>query len=382
MTTNVHSSSDTESDRASAVLSRLQQIQPSTIPWNQPPEDTIGRLCPLDDPIWRHIGWYGVLELWRHDPAITDIFMNGSSGDRIFLLRSGVKTPAGGDIHPRWIAWVAQQLLRRSRRSISDHAMQLGTVDMMRYALTLPPITSDITISIRILPKTRLSIEMLARQDVMSDEALAVVLQAIRIGATILVSGPTGSGKTTLLAALMSKVQEWNQRVIVVEDTPELPVSQHDVVHLTVPPSYDGRSFAEAISFTLRQRPDRIIVGEIRSGEALAFLQAAISGHPAMATIHAPTLSGAALTLERLGMIGLAMQTQGGGSAALVRGMMTSESLPLLIVQMAKYRVTAIGEMLRDSGAGRMGDPFPINVLFQRAESGTLERQSWPQRIS
>ncbi len=128
----------------------------------------------------------------------------------------------------------------------------------------------------------------------------------------ILVFGPTGSGKTSLLASLLAEVPD-QQRIVVVEEAAELPVAGVNVVRLEAqPPNLDGVggvSLAELVVTSLRMRPDRLVVGEVRGVEAAHFLQAMSTGHRgSMGTVHADSVEGALWRLEQLarssGMVG------------------------------------------------------------------------------
>jgi Flp pilus assembly CpaF family ATPase len=110
----------------------------------------------------------------------------------------------------------------------------------------------------------------------------------------------------------------------------------------------------------------------VRGGEAMALLQAAATGHPGIGTIHAGSVQGALRNLERMAMLGLAAEAGGGGQAAaqIVRGLITSDVVNLIVVQIAlsprgRRVVISIEEVLRQGGQGQSGDTFPTSPLFQ-----------------
>ena len=125
--------------------------------------------------------------------------------------------------------------------------------------------------------------------------------EAIKIKANILIAGGTGSGKTTLVNALLAEIADLDERVVILEDTRELSCAAQDVVALRTKPGLV--SLADLVRSTLRLRPDRIVVGEVRGPEALDLLKAWNTGHPGgIATIHANSATGALSRLEQLCM--------------------------------------------------------------------------------
>ncbi|NCC33604.1 MAG: CpaF family protein, partial [Chloroflexia bacterium] len=211
------------------------------------------------------------------------------------------------------------------------------------------------------------TLDDLVQAHIISREASDLLLAALGSGASLLVAGPTGSGKTTLTAALTQAVGQ-RMRLVFVEDGGELPRSPNSL-HLEAPAEEGG--FTRAVTFALRQKPNYIIVGEVRGGEAMAMLQAAATGHPGVGTIHAGGVQGALRNLERMAMLGLAAEAGGGGQAAaqIVRGLITSDTVNLIVItigQTARGRraVLSIEEVLRQGAQGQSGDVFPTNTLF------------------
>src|SRR5712692_2407973 len=126
-----------------------------------------------------------------------------------------------------------------------------------------------------------------------------VLAEAVAEGRNILIAGGTGSGKTTLANALLAEVAELEQRVVIIEDTRELQCAAKDTVTLRTKPGVV--SLADLVRSTLRLRPDRIIVGEVRGAEALDMLKAWNTGHPGgLTTVHANCAASALLRLEQL----------------------------------------------------------------------------------
>jgi pilus assembly protein CpaF len=145
---------------------------------------------------------------------------------------------------------------------------------------------------------------------------------------------------------------------VVIEEARELP-ELSDSVAMEVLRS--GLTFSDCVRFALRQKPDLIVVGEVRGSEALAMLQAAATGHPGIGTIHAPDVQAALKNLER-------MACESGVPANIVRGMLTSSAVPLIVAHIGRYggqrRVGLIEEVTAMGAGGSIGDKYTTNLLF------------------
>jgi Flp pilus assembly CpaF family ATPase len=194
-------------------------------------------------------------------------------------------------------------------------------------------------------------------EGIMPRPAADLLLEALQRGVTVLVAGGTGSGKTTLTGALLQAIGE-EKRVVVIEEARELP-ELSDSVAMEVLRS--GLTFSDCVRFALRQKPDLIVVGEVRGSEALAMLQAAATGHPGIGTIHAPDVQAALKNLER-------MACESGVPANIVRGMLTSSAVPLIVAHIGRYggqrRVGLIEEVTAMGAGGSIGDKYTTNPLF------------------
>ena len=341
---------------------------------------------------WAAMDWYGPLETWRNpNEQVSDILFNGPTDSPFFLVKNGMLLDSQQRIHPTWLAWLAEQLLLRSGRIDPQGdgtwpalAVQ-GVADRLRYAITSPPLSRDgISVSIRLLPERWRTVDHLTKERIVSAEALDLLTEGLRHGTTLLIAGPTGSGKTTIAAALTQSLGQ-TSRIVHIEDGGELPRLPNSL-HLDVSEG-GGKAFADAVRFALRQRPDYLVVGEVRGNEAMALLQAAATGHPGLGTIHAHDAQTALRNLERMAMLGLAADSSGGGQAAaqIVRGLITSRSVNLLVVVVGKTaskkrRVLSIDEVLLQGGGGNSGERFPLNPLFGYDEaSDALVRQGYIQ---
>jgi len=170
--------------------------------------------------------------------------------------------------------------------------VDLRLPDGSRVNATIPPVSIDgPTISIRRFGRQRLKRADLLRLGMISKEMLAFLQQAVHQRKNVLISGGTGAGKSTMLGALAEAIPEY-ERIVTIEDTAELILDQEHVVRMeTRPPNVENRGVITArdlVINALRMRPDRIIVGECRSGEALDMLQAMNTGHDGgLTTVHA-----------------------------------------------------------------------------------------------
>lgn len=240
------------------------------------------------------------------DPAITDILVNGH--DQVFVERFGRLERVGvrfaDDDHlRRMIERLALAVGRRIDQS--SPMVDLRLADGSRVNATIPPVSIDgPTLSIRRFGRNRLrSVDVIKLR--MLDEAMWTVLSAaVRGRRNVLLSGGTGAGKSTLLGILAEAIPH-EERIVTIEDTAELVLDQEHVVRLeTRPPNAEGSGLITARDLlvnSLRMRPSRIIVGEVRSGEALDMLQAMNTGHEGgLCTVHANSTRDALARLETM----------------------------------------------------------------------------------
>ena len=235
----------------------------------------------------------GPLEPLLADETITDIMVNGP--DRVFVERRGKLEHT--DIKFRdneHVMNIATRIVSRIGRRV-DESVPLADArlpDGSRVNIIIPPLSIDgPSISIRKFSKKKITLDIMERQGNMSAQMARLLKIAGRTRLNILISGGTGSGKTTLLNAISHMIDP-TERVVTIEDAAELQLQQPHVVRLeTRPPNLEGLGEIgqrDLLKNALRMRPDRIILGEIRSGEALDMLQAMNTGHDgSMGTIHA-----------------------------------------------------------------------------------------------
>ena len=242
----------------------------------------------------------GPLETFLQDPAVTDVMVNGDG--RVWIESSGSLIETAAKLSHaqtlRLIERVVAPLGLRVDRL--NAAVDARLADGSRVHAMVPPLAVDgpcLTIR-RVCPQAR------SVGDFASPEVAELLTGTVRRGANIVVSGGTGTGKTTLLNALAASIPT-GERVVTIEDVAELRLEHSHVVRLeTRPPSAEGIAAVTArdlVREALRMRPDRIIVGECRGGEALDMVMAMNTGHAgSMSTCHANDPEGA---LRRLAML-------------------------------------------------------------------------------
>lgn len=253
----------------------------------------------------------GVLEPLLADETVSEVMINGH--DTIYVERFGqverVPTAFASEEQLRQtIDRIVSTVNRRVDESSPMVDARLPPDDRMprgaRVHVVLPPLALDgPTVTIRLFPKAYGLDELLNRGSL--DAATADLLAAcVRARLNVIVSGGTASGKTTMLNALSAFIQS-RQRIITIEDAAELSLAQEHVVRLeTRPPNVEGQgqvTIRDLVRNALRMRPDRVIVGEVRGGEALDMLQAMNTGHEgSLATVHANSAVDALIRLETL----------------------------------------------------------------------------------
>lgn len=249
------------------------------------------------------------IQPFLEDSSVSEILINGVAD--IYVERRGKleKTEARFakrddlDAAARSIAQYSGKRLTPEEPSI-----EARLPDGSRVHIVQPPAArTSLCISIRRFLRQHRSIDDLVGQGSLTPETLSLLKTAVKLHKNIIISGGTGTGKTTMLNAL-SEAFEDHERVIVIEDTTELQIRKDHVVYFeTTKPDRFGRggaSIRELFRASLRMRPDRIIVGECRGGEALDMIQAMTSGHSgSLSTVHANTPYDALHRLETLALM-------------------------------------------------------------------------------
>ena len=235
----------------------------------------------------------GPLEDLLDDPTVTEIMVNAH--DMIFIERGGqIQKSAVNFTDDRAVLSAIERIVTPLGRRIDESSplVDARLKDGSRVNAVIPPVAlRGPSISIRKFPKHKLVGEDLVRFGSLSPAMLQFLIMAVRERKNIVVIGGTGSGKTTLLNILSNFIPD-TDRVVTIEDAAELKLVQPNLVALEArPPNMEGKghiSIRDLVKNALRMRPDRIVVGECRGGEALDMLQAMNTGHEgSLTTAHA-----------------------------------------------------------------------------------------------
>jgi pilus assembly protein CpaF len=238
---------------------------------------------------------HGPIERLLADESVTEIMVNGPHD--VWIERGGrlFETPVRftDDSHLRRII---NKMVAQVGRRIDESSPMVDArlPDGSRVNAIISPLSlSGPLVTIRKFPNRRMDLADLVRLGTMTTEAVDFLQRCVKAELNILISGGTGTGKTTLLNALSSAIPD-DDRIVTIEETAELRLLQRHVLRLEGrPKNLEGEgeiSIRELVRNSLRMRPDRIVVGEVRAGEALDMLQAMNTGHDgSMCTLHANT---------------------------------------------------------------------------------------------
>lgn len=259
----------------------------------------------FDDLLEETLG-VGPLASLMADPAVTDILVNRP--DQVYIERFGRLEMT--DVRFRntdHLLRIIQRIATRVGRRVDEASPMVDArlPDGSRVNATIPPVTIDgPTLSIRRFGRFRLRRDELIRLGMLSPDMNLFLEQLVRARKNILISGGTGAGKSTFLGALAEAIPA-SERIVTIEDAAELILDQTHVVRMeSRPPNIEGTgriSARDLLVNSLRMRPDRIIVGEVRGGEALDMLQAMNTGHDgSLTTIHANSSRDSIARLETM----------------------------------------------------------------------------------
>ena len=311
----------------------------------------------------------GPLEPLLKDPTITDIMVNTYS--TVFVERRGrieeTRTQFKDDKHLlRIIAKIVAAVGRRVDEA--SPMVDARLPDGSRINAIIPPLAVDGPIlSIRKFSKTPIDMDKLVGYGSMPAEAAMVLRAIVHARRNVLISGGTGSGKTTMLNAMSASI-DGTERIVTIEDSAELQLQQRHVVRLeTRPPNIEGRGEVgqrDLVKNALRMRPDRIILGECRSGEAFDMLQAMNTGHDgSMTTIHANIARDALSRMEQMiGMSGIDISPKSARNqiASAVHVVLQLERL-----SDGRRRLTSLSEV-----TGMEGETILMQEIFRFHRSG------------
>jgi len=314
----------------------------------------------------------GPLEPLLRDPTISDILV--TTPKLVYIERGGklFRTSVEFKDNTHLLRIIEKVVARVGRRvDESSPLVDARLPDGSRVNAAIPPVAVDgPLLSIRRFGKELLEGEDLVKKLALTEGMLELLKACVRARLNILISGGTGAGKTTLLNVLSSYIPE-NERIITIEDAAELRLRQTHVARMeTRPANIEGNGaikIRDLVVNALRMRPDRIIVGEVRSEEALDMLQAMNTGHDgSLTTIHSNTPRDAVARLEVL--VGMANANMGVRS---IRAQVTSAID--LMVQVARFsdgsrKITYVTELV-----GLEGEQVTMQDIFLFEKSGIAE---------
>ena len=312
---------------------------------------------------------YGPIQPFLDDPDVTEVMVNGPK--KVYIEKKGrlERTNVVFEDNLHVLKIIDRIVSPLGRHIDADSPMVDARLpDGSRVNAVVPPCAIDgASLTIRKFRKEKLSIAQLIESDSLT-QGIADFLRACVLGRlNIIISGGTGSGKTTFLNVLSGFIPE-EERIVTIEDAAELQLRQEHVVRLeTKLPSVEGHgavTIRELVRNSLRMRPDRIVIGECRGGEALDMLQAMNTGHDgSLTTIHANSPRDTLSRLETLVMMaGMDLPLK------IVRQQISSAVD--VIVQMSRLRdgarkITAVTEV-----AGMEGDVIVLTDIFKYNQTG------------
>ncbi len=352
-------------DQVHAEVSKLAEIvlAQEAMPLSTPERDR------LVNEVQHELFGLGPLEPLLSDPTISDILVN--SHRTIYVERRGKLEATNiafkDDEH---LMRVIERIVSSVGRRIDESSPMVDARlrDGSRVNAIIPPLSIDgPVLSIRRFGAEPLRMNSLIENKALTRDIADMLEMCVKARLNVLISGGTGAGKTTLLNALSAYIPV-DERIVTIEDSAELQLQQPHVVRLeTRPPNIEGRGEVtqrDLVRNALRMRPDRIVIGEVRGGEAIDMLQAMNTGHDgSLTTIHANTPRDALARLETM--------IQMTGMRLSDRAMRQQVAAAInLVVQVARLsdgtrRLTAISEI-----TGMEGETITMQEIFQFERTG------------
>jgi pilus assembly protein CpaF len=311
----------------------------------------------------------GPLEPLLKDPTISDILVN--SHRTIYVERRGKLEATNVAFKDNeHLMRVIERIVSSVGRRIDESSPMVDArlADGSRVNAIIPPLSIDgPVLSIRRFGTVPLRMNALVENNALTKDIADMLQMCIHARLNVLISGGTGAGKTTLLNALSAYIPE-DERIVTIEDSAELQLQQPHVVRLeTRPPNIEGRGEVtqrDLVRNALRMRPDRIVIGEVRGGEAIDMLQAMNTGHDgSLTTVHANTPRDALARLETM--------IQMTGMRLSDRAMRQQIASAInLVVQVARHsdggrRLTSISEI-----TGMEGETITMQEIFMYERTG------------
>ncbi len=328
------------------------------------------------------LGFFAPIRPFLDDASVSEIMINGP--DQIYIEQRGVvsKTDARFDSREALVA-ALRNLSQYVGKPITEQRpiLEGRMPDGSRVEAILPPVAPDGPhVAIRRFFKETLTVERLLSFDSMTSDAAEALRAFVVAKVNIVVAGGTGSGKTSMLNALSGFIPD-GERVVIIEDSREVQFQKPHVVQLEARPAdpkgRDAVTIRDLFRATLRMRPDRIVVGEIRGGEALDIVQAMTSGHGGcMGTLHATYPRDTLARLETMAMmsdVGMplaAMRTQIGSGIQVI--------VQVSRLQDGSRKVTHISEVL---GFDVAAQRYDVQDLFVRRYGGVTKDRRIVSRL-
>jgi pilus assembly protein CpaF len=322
----------------------------------------------VDDVLDELLG-LGPLEPLLKDATITDILVNGH--DSVFVERFGVLEPSPVRFKDeKHLIRIIQKIVSAVGRRVDESSPMVDArlADGSRVNAVVPPLALDgALLSIRKFAKTPISLARLIEIGSVPAQVAEVLKAIVAARLNVLISGGTGSGKTTMLNAMSAFIDN-RERIVTIEDSAELQLQQEHVARLeTRPANIEGKGEIvqrDLVKNSLRMRPDRIIVGEVRGGEAFDMLQAMNTGHDgSMTTVHANTPRDALSRVEQMiGMSGIDIPARSARAQI--------ASAIHVVVQVARLsdgrrKLVSLSEL-----SGMEGDVITMQEIFRFRQTG------------
>jgi len=351
-------------DRSKFMQQRLQEVYVQTRV--SLPEDMRKQIF---HDVLDELTGYGPIQPLLEDPDISEVMVNGPK--KVFIEKDGklIKTPITFDDDDHVLRVIDRIILPLGRRVDTDSpTVDARLPDGSRVNAVIRPVSIDgPSITIRKFKRDKLSVQQLIDYGSLTSQMAEFIRACVLSHLNIVISGGTGSGKTTLLNVLSGYIQE-EERIVTIEDAAELQLQQDHVLRMeTKVANTDGKgavTIRDLVRNSLRMRPDRIIVGECRSGEALDMLQAMNTGHDgSLTTLHANSPRDALSRLETMVLMA------GMDFPLKVVRQQISSAVDMIIQQTrlkdGSRKVTAITEVV-----GMEGETVVMTDIFKFEQTG------------
>ena len=322
----------------------------------------------VDDVLDELLG-LGPIEPLLKDATITDILVNGHNS--VFVERYGVLEQSPVRFKDeRHLIRIIQKIVSAVGRRVDESSPMVDArlADGSRVNAVVPPLALDgALLSIRKFAKTPISMARLIEIGSVPAQVAEVLKAVVNARLNVLISGGTGSGKTTMLNAMSAYIDK-RERIVTIEDSAELQLQQPHVARLeTRPANIEGKGEIlqrDLVKNSLRMRPDRIIVGEVRAGEAFDMLQAMNTGHDgSMTTVHANTPRDALSRVEQMiGMSGIDVPAR---SARAQIGSAIHVVVQVARLSDGRRRLVSLSEL-----SGMEGDVITMQEIFRFRQTG------------